>query len=123
MPSFGFWELTLVMFIALLVVGPQRLPGLASQAGAWVGRIRRMAAGFREDLSRELDAQELQKTIAAPKEELEKLGSNLKQTGSELQRNIRHLDPLVKTMDEEIAAGRFSDDPPDGGKHARDEDA
>ncbi len=123
MPSFGFWELTLVMFVALLVVGPQRLPGLASQAGAWIARIKRMAAGFKQDLSRELDAQGLQKTIAAPKQELEKLDSDLKQTGSELQRNIRHLDPLVKAMDEEISTGRFSSDPPGGGKQVRDEDA
>ena len=123
MPSFGFWELTLVMFIALLVVGPQRLPGLASQAGIWIARIKRMAASFKQDLSRELEVQELQKTIAAPKEELEELGSDLKQTGAELQRDIRHLDPLVKAMDEEVASGRFSNAPPDDNKHVRDEDA
>ena len=122
MPSFGFWELTLVMFVALLVVGPQRLPHVASQAGVWVGRIRRLAADFKQDLSRELDAQDLQKTIAAPKEELEKLGSGLKQAGSELQRDIRHLDPLVKKMDEQIASGRFVDDSSGGSRRTPDED-
>ena len=107
MPTFGFWELTLVMFIALLVVGPQRLPPLAAQAGRWIGRIRRLAANFKADLSREIDAEGLKNTIAAPREQMEKLGTDLKQAGSEVEREVRNLDPLVKTMDEQIKSGRF----------------
>lgn len=110
MPTFGFWELTLVMFVALLVVGPQRLPRLASQAGYWIGRIKRLAGNFKDDLTRELHAKELENTIAAPRKEIEKLGSDLKQTGSEVEREVRHLDPLVKTMDEQIESGRFAPD-------------
>ena len=101
------------MFIALLVVGPQRLPRLASQAGTWIGRIKRLANNFKQDLSRELDTPDVQKTIGASEEELEKLGSSLKRTGKEVQRDIRNLDPLVKTLDEEIKSGRFKSDPHD----------
>ena len=39
----GFWELMLVFVIALVVLGPERLPGAARQAGLWVRRIRGLA--------------------------------------------------------------------------------
>ncbi len=112
MPTFGFWELTLIMFVALLVVGPERLPQLAAQAGRWVGQIKRLAANFKHDLSQELDTEDLQKTIAAPREEMEKLQSDLKQTGSDIEHETRSLDPLVKAMDEQIERGRFEADTP-----------
>ena len=34
----GFWELSLLALVALLVVGPERLPKLARTAGLWIGR-------------------------------------------------------------------------------------
>ena len=107
MPTFGFWELTLVMFIALLVVGPARLPRVASYAGHWIGKIKRLATNFKYDLTQEIHAEELQKSIAAPREEMEKLGATLQKTGGEVKQEMRHLDPLVKALDEQIDAGRF----------------
>ena len=107
MPTFGFWELTLVMFVALLVVGPDRLPRLAAQAGRWIGRVKRLATSFKEDLAQELHTEDLKNTIAAPREEVEKLGRELKQTGSQVEREVRRLDPLVKAMDDQVESGRF----------------
>ena len=107
MPTFGFWELTLVMFVALLIIGPQRLPRLAAQAGFWVGRIKRLATSFKNDLTQELNVEDLKNTIAAPQEKIKKLGSDLQQTSSEVEREIRNLDPLIKTMDKQIESGRF----------------
>ena len=107
MPTFGFWELTLVMFVALLIVGPERLPRLASQIGYWIGRIKRLAMNFKDDLTQELDTDDLQKTIAAPRREIEKFGADLKQAGSKVESEVRNLDPLVKAMDDQIASGRF----------------
>ncbi|MBL4623451.1 MAG: twin-arginine translocase subunit TatB [Immundisolibacteraceae bacterium] len=48
----GFWELGVIGMVALMVIGPERLPAVARTAGLWVGRVRRMATGFREDLNR-----------------------------------------------------------------------
>ena len=110
MPSFGFWELTLIMFVALLVVGPSRLPQVAAHAGHWIGRIKTLATNFKTDLSREMDTEDLQKTIAAPREEIEKLGSSLQQTSTKVEREVRNLDPLIKVVDEQIEAGRFEAD-------------
>jgi sec-independent protein translocase protein TatB len=49
----GFTELLLIFAIALIVLGPQKLPKLAQQVGRWVGRARAMARQFREQLEEE----------------------------------------------------------------------
>ena len=59
----GFWELALIGVVALLVVGPDRLPGLARTVGLWVGRIRRYVAAVRDDIEREIQADELKKML------------------------------------------------------------
>ena len=60
----GFWELTLIAVVALLVVGPERLPRLARTAGLWLGRARRFVTSVKADIDRELAAEELKKTLA-----------------------------------------------------------
>jgi sec-independent protein translocase protein TatB len=64
----GFWELTLIGVVALLVVGPDRLPGLARTVGLWVGRIRRYVTTVRDDIEREIQADELKKLLEKPDE-------------------------------------------------------
>ena len=46
----GFSELLLIMVIALIVLGPEKLPGLVSRVGQWLGRARAMARQFRDQL-------------------------------------------------------------------------
>ena len=60
----GFWELTVIAVVALLVIGPERLPKVARTAGMWLGRARRMVASVKADIDRELAAEELKKAIA-----------------------------------------------------------
>ena len=57
----GFWEVGIIGVIALLVVGPEKLPGLAREAGRWVGRAQRMAGELKAEIEREADFQELKK--------------------------------------------------------------
>jgi sec-independent protein translocase protein TatB len=59
----GFWELVLVGVVALIVVGPDRLPELARTAGRWVGRARRVVETFKADVEREVRAEELQRIL------------------------------------------------------------
>jgi Tat protein translocase TatB subunit len=49
----GFTELLVIFALALVVLGPERLPRLASQVGRWVGRARAMARQFRDQLEAE----------------------------------------------------------------------
>ena len=55
----GFSELLLIMVLALLVLGPQKLPKVVGQVGRWMGRARAMARQFREQL--EVEAAEAQR--------------------------------------------------------------
>ncbi len=59
----GFSELLLIMALALIVLGPEKLPRVASQVGRWMGRARAMARQFRETLDEEV---QLDQTIRRP---------------------------------------------------------
>ena len=50
----GFWELVIIAIVALLVIGPERLPSSAREAGKWLGRLRRFINNTRLELEREL---------------------------------------------------------------------
>jgi sec-independent protein translocase protein TatB len=58
----GFSEILLTSAIALIVLGPERLPKVARQVGNWVGRARVMARQLSEQLEREVNAEDLLKT-------------------------------------------------------------
>jgi sec-independent protein translocase protein TatB len=62
----GPGELVLVAIIGLLVLGPQRLPKVASEIGKWIGRARRTASQLRRQLEREIEISELEKPAATP---------------------------------------------------------
>src|SRR5215208_1690324 len=49
----GFTELLLIFALALVVLGPEKLPKLAREVGRWVGRARAMARQFRDQLEEE----------------------------------------------------------------------
>jgi sec-independent protein translocase protein TatB len=61
----GFSELVVIFGIALVVLGPKRLPGLVSKIGRWAGKARSMARQFREQLENEINLEELNKTTKA----------------------------------------------------------
>jgi len=60
----GFPELIMIAVIALLVIGPDKLPGVARTAGKWVGRARRFVGDVKTDIDRELKQEELRKALA-----------------------------------------------------------
>ncbi|HEB57915.1 MAG TPA: twin-arginine translocase subunit TatB [Gammaproteobacteria bacterium] len=59
----GFLELLVIGVVALLVIGPERLPGLARKAGYWAGRLQRWLGKVRTDVEKELNAEELRQAI------------------------------------------------------------
>ena len=62
----GFSEILLTSAIALIVLGPERLPKVARQVGNWMGRARAMARQLSEQLEREVSADELLKAQKKP---------------------------------------------------------
>ena len=61
----GFTEIILILGLALLVLGPEKLPGLAEKVGRWTGRARAMARQLRTQLEHEVTMEELAKSRAA----------------------------------------------------------
>ena len=59
----GFGEIALIAVVALLVLGPERLPGVARTVGALVRRARASWQNVRSEIERELAAEDLKKTI------------------------------------------------------------
>ena len=54
----GFWELALIFVVALVVVGPERMPALIRSSGQWLGRMQRVARELRAEFEREAHTQE-----------------------------------------------------------------
>lgn len=61
----GFTEILLILGIALLVLGPEKLPGLAEKVGRWTGRARAMARQLRTQLEHEVTMEEMTRSRAA----------------------------------------------------------
>lgn len=59
----GALELILVGVVALIVVGPQRLPKLARTAGLWLGRGKRALQSVKEEIDREIKSEELKEIL------------------------------------------------------------
>ena len=85
----GFWEILLILILALLVIGPERLPGAARTAGFWFGKARRYIEGVRDEVSQEFDVSELKRLLHNQEIQI-----------NELQQKLRT--PLTLDDDEEI---------------------
>lgn len=68
----GFFELLVVGVVALLVLGPERLPTAARTCGLWLGRLRRSISSIQSEIREELRMEELRRTTAIQKEQLER---------------------------------------------------
>ena len=83
----GFWELALIGVVALIVVGPERLPGLARTAGLWLGKARRMVAEVKAEVDRELHLEEIKQSLRqqADLNELHDLAGQVKSLRREVE--------------------------------------
>ncbi|MCF7985320.1 MAG: Sec-independent protein translocase protein TatB [Thiohalocapsa sp.] len=77
----GALELILIGVVALLVLGPERLPKVARTAGLWAGRARRALTSVKDEIDREIRAEEL-KEILRKQAESNPLETILEEDGS-----------------------------------------
>lgn len=60
----GFWEIVIIGVVALIVVGPERFPGMVKSVGFWVGRARQVVGAVKNELQTEINkAEQLQKLL------------------------------------------------------------
>jgi sec-independent protein translocase protein TatB len=69
----GFTELMLIGIVALVVIGPERLPAVAKTAGQWLSKLRRMVQGVKTDFASELESGDLKKLIGDQREQINEL--------------------------------------------------
>jgi sec-independent protein translocase protein TatB len=82
----GFFELCLVVIVALLVLGPERLPVAARALGRWIGKAQRAFVSVKNEINRELQLDELRQQLKQQQQQMEQLLNQ--QELSDLQRQI-----------------------------------
>lgn len=81
----GFSELFLLAIIALVVLGPEKLPHAARMAGAWVGRIRRTLINVQADIENEVASAEMRERI---RKEMAKAEAAKQQLSSDIMQSL-----------------------------------
>ncbi len=81
----GFWELSLIGIVGLLIIGPERMPAVARTVGKWVGRANRFIANVKDDINKELKDEDLKKILA----EQQKLADEFKSASNSMKSSIK----------------------------------
>ncbi len=84
----GFTELMLIGIVALVVIGPERLPGVARTAGKYFGRLKRFMTTIRADVEQELRADELRAILADQQKELNTIKDSISGAGKDFEKDI-----------------------------------
>jgi sec-independent protein translocase protein TatB len=83
----GFWELTIIALVALIVIGPERLPKVVRTVGLWIGRGRRLLADVKADIDKEIKAEELKEML----EKQTKIANPLHEIIEETQQDLNQI--------------------------------
>lgn len=94
----GASELFLIAVVALLVLGPERLPKAARFAGLWVRRARAQWYSVRSELERELAAEELQRSLRESREAVHDFEADIRSTDAEMRREFEAMRRDVRRM-------------------------
>lgn len=85
----GFSELFVIAVVALLVLGPERLPRAARFAGLWMRRARAQWYSVKSELEHELAAEELRRSLRETQDDLRSAQTGLQREGAALHEEVR----------------------------------
>ena len=88
----GFSELVAIGLIALIVLGPKRLPEVARTAGRWMGQLRRFIADVKQDIDREINTEDLAE-LRKLRQELNDTRQLMQNTSGELVKGFTEVSP------------------------------
>lgn len=112
----AFSELVVIAVVALIVIGPEKLPKVARTLGALVGRMQRYVAQVKEEVNREVRFQELQQLQQEIQEAANNAQTNVKQQVDDVAQSLQHkLDAEAldrQVLDAEIASAQLSNTEP-----------
>lgn len=106
--DFSFAELLLIMVVALIVIGPERLPKVARTMGHLWGRAQRYVNGVKADIERDMAVEEYRKLQQKVQEEAGALEKSVKQAAQSADRQLQQIN--------EAAAGLAAPDNPRPGQ-------
>lgn len=95
----GFSELVLIAVVALIVIGPQRLPRVARTAGHLLGRMQRYVSDVKADIAREMELEELRKVQSSMEEAARTMRDSVDQGMNEAQKELGGLESLAHEAD------------------------
>ncbi|MES2771887.1 MAG: Sec-independent protein translocase protein TatB, partial [Pseudomonadota bacterium] len=95
----AFSELLVIAVVALVVIGPERLPKVARAAGHLLGRLQRYVNNVKADINREMQLEELRKLQAEMQAEVSSVGSKIE---DELKQNS--IAPEMASLEETLRA-------------------
>ncbi len=93
--DFSFGELAIIGAVALIVLGPERLPRVARTVGEWAGKAQRYVAQVKSDINREVELADLKKLQEEARDVARSIESSVKQNVSSLQEGF---DSTVKSL-------------------------
>lgn len=109
--SLSATEILTIAVVALIVIGPRHLPGIARRIGRYLGEIKRVAAGFREDLEREVGP------VKEPLRDLKEAGKEASKPLGDVRRSLDEAASAAKRpMADRDKPGEGGGAPGEGGK-------
>jgi len=94
----GFSELLVIAVVALIVIGPERLPSVARTVGHLLGRLQRYVADVKADINREIELDELRKMRDSFKEAATEVESTVRKEFAKTEQDLN------QTVAEAVAA-------------------
>jgi sec-independent protein translocase protein TatB len=93
----GFSELVVIGVVLLIVVGPERLPGVARTAGHLLGRVQRYVAGVKADIQREIQVEDLKKFQQQARDLDQSLRAGINEIKVEVSESLKLTDTVAVT--------------------------
>ncbi|WP_455212518.1 Sec-independent protein translocase protein TatB [Kaarinaea lacus] len=84
----GFWELAIIGVVALIVIGPDKLPAVARTMGYWFGKARRFVATVQDDINREVSKTEELKRLLEEQSKIKEMHEIIEQTVDETKKSV-----------------------------------
>src|SRR5687768_4349982 len=107
----GFSELLVIAVVALLVIGPERLPKAARFAGLWVRRARAQWNSVKSEFERDLASDDLKRSLRETQESLREAQDSLRSAGSRLRQDFETVgDDVMRGAALPAAAGLAAPD-------------
>lgn len=100
----GFSELFVIAIVALIVLGPERLPRAARFAGLWVRRARAQWYSVKSELEHELAGEELRRSLRQTQDELRDAQAALQRSGSDVRQELQSLSDAVGRVEPSAGA-------------------